>query len=295
MPTAGQAVKRGTRAGRQRARSEPAASVNAGPPRAAQHSNRRVPADSQPVDSPAGQPLHNHPPDWRARLALFPAPLCPHLRSVTPSAAVAAPPLGAASHQRGGKHGGGAVALAAGQPQQPGGLLRCAARAIGGSWRAGLRAAANSSSWRPQQPLPPTQAGQARGSASSPSPTHPPTHTHTHPPTLPPPPHPTPADVSIGGQAAGRITMELFADICPKTAENFRQLCTGECRKNGAPQVGRGRGAAAGAAPAGCAAAAAPAVRGAAAGAGARAATGCRGGCAAAAVSRQLCALVTST
>jgi len=29
---------------------------------------------------------------------------------------------------------------------------------------------------------------------------------------------------------AGRIKMELFADICPKTAENFRQLCTGEYR-----------------------------------------------------------------
>lgn len=35
-------------------------------------------------------------------------------------------------------------------------------------------------------------------------------------------------DVTIGGQAAGRITMELFADVCPKTAENFRALCTGE-------------------------------------------------------------------
>ena len=35
-------------------------------------------------------------------------------------------------------------------------------------------------------------------------------------------------DISIGGAAAGRITMELFADAVPKTAENFRALCTGE-------------------------------------------------------------------
>ena len=35
-------------------------------------------------------------------------------------------------------------------------------------------------------------------------------------------------DVTIGGEKAGRITMELFSDICPKTAENFRALCTGE-------------------------------------------------------------------
>ena len=25
--------------------------------------------------------------------------------------------------------------------------------------------------------------------------------------------------------------MELFADICPKTAENFRQMCTGEFKR----------------------------------------------------------------
>ena len=35
-------------------------------------------------------------------------------------------------------------------------------------------------------------------------------------------------DVTIGGKASGRIVMELFNDIVPKTAENFRALCTGE-------------------------------------------------------------------
>ncbi|KAM3218799.1 peptidyl-prolyl cis-trans isomerase CYP22 [Capsicum annuum] len=43
-------------------------------------------------------------------------------------------------------------------------------------------------------------------------------------------------DVTIGNIPAGRIKMELFADITPKTAENFRQLCTGEFRKAGVPQ-----------------------------------------------------------
>lgn len=35
-------------------------------------------------------------------------------------------------------------------------------------------------------------------------------------------------DITIGGKAAGRIVMELRADVAPKTAENFRALCTGE-------------------------------------------------------------------
>ncbi len=36
--------------------------------------------------------------------------------------------------------------------------------------------------------------------------------------------------------------MELFADIAPKTAENFRQMCTGEFRCDGcAEQVVAGR------------------------------------------------------
>ncbi|EJD38343.1 hypothetical protein AURDEDRAFT_172582 [Auricularia subglabra TFB-10046 SS5] len=43
-------------------------------------------------------------------------------------------------------------------------------------------------------------------------------------------------DVNIGETPAGRIKMELFSDIVPKTAENFRQLCTGEYRVNARPQ-----------------------------------------------------------
>nr|CAI5835173.1 unnamed protein product [Callosobruchus analis] len=35
-------------------------------------------------------------------------------------------------------------------------------------------------------------------------------------------------DVSIGGLPSGRIVFELFSDVAPKTAENFRALCTGE-------------------------------------------------------------------
>ena len=35
-------------------------------------------------------------------------------------------------------------------------------------------------------------------------------------------------DITIGDSPAGRIVMELRSDIVPKTAENFRALCTGE-------------------------------------------------------------------
>jgi peptidyl-prolyl isomerase H (cyclophilin H) len=43
-------------------------------------------------------------------------------------------------------------------------------------------------------------------------------------------------DISIAGQPAGRLKFELFADITPRTAENFRQFCTGEYKLQGQPQ-----------------------------------------------------------
>lgn len=35
-------------------------------------------------------------------------------------------------------------------------------------------------------------------------------------------------DVAISGRPTGRLIIELYQDIVPKTAENFRCLCTGE-------------------------------------------------------------------
>ncbi len=35
-------------------------------------------------------------------------------------------------------------------------------------------------------------------------------------------------DISINKNPVGRVTFELYDDIVPKTADNFRALCTGE-------------------------------------------------------------------
>jgi cyclophilin family peptidyl-prolyl cis-trans isomerase len=45
-------------------------------------------------------------------------------------------------------------------------------------------------------------------------------------------------DIEVGGKPQGRIVMELYKTVVPRTAENFRQLCTGESGKrssNGKP------------------------------------------------------------
>lgn len=40
-------------------------------------------------------------------------------------------------------------------------------------------------------------------------------------------------DIQIGTTDVGRISFELFADVTPKTAENFRQFCCGEYKRDG--------------------------------------------------------------
>ncbi|KAE9368605.1 putative U-snRNP-associated cyclophilin [Stipitochalara longipes BDJ] len=48
-------------------------------------------------------------------------------------------------------------------------------------------------------------------------------------------------DITLGGEPLGRIKFELFADVVPKTAENFRQFCTGETKNHlGRPQGYKG-------------------------------------------------------
>lgn len=42
-------------------------------------------------------------------------------------------------------------------------------------------------------------------------------------------------DVTVGTTEIGRMIFELFADVVPKSSENFRQFCTGEFRKDGVP------------------------------------------------------------
>ena len=43
------------------------------------------------------------------------------------------------------------------------------------------------------------------------------------------------------GEPLGRVTFELFKDVVPKTAENFRQFCTGETKDGaGKPQGFKG-------------------------------------------------------
>ncbi|CAB3224693.1 unnamed protein product [Arctia plantaginis] len=42
-------------------------------------------------------------------------------------------------------------------------------------------------------------------------------------------------DVTVGTTEIGRMIFELFADVVPKTSENFREFCTGEYRRDGVP------------------------------------------------------------
>lgn len=37
-------------------------------------------------------------------------------------------------------------------------------------------------------------------------------------------------DLAIGPKKLGRVKIRLFTEDVPKTSENFRQLCTGECK-----------------------------------------------------------------
>ena len=47
-------------------------------------------------------------------------------------------------------------------------------------------------------------------------------------------------DIGLGAHSIGRIKFELFADVVPRTAENFRCLCTGEAKIKDKPQGYKG-------------------------------------------------------
>jgi cyclophilin family peptidyl-prolyl cis-trans isomerase len=39
-------------------------------------------------------------------------------------------------------------------------------------------------------------------------------------------------DIEIDKENVGKIVMELFKNVVPRTAENFKQLCTGEAGRS---------------------------------------------------------------
>jgi hypothetical protein len=63
-------------------------------------------------------------------------------------------------------------------------------------------------------------------------------HHHHHPKKMATTENPTVFfDITLGGEPLGRIKMLLYADKVPRTAENFRQFCTGETKNHlGRPQ-----------------------------------------------------------
>ena len=45
-------------------------------------------------------------------------------------------------------------------------------------------------------------------------------------------------EVTADGEDLGRVEIELFDDLVPRTTENFRQLCTGEARNETGEAMG---------------------------------------------------------